>query len=475
VVENLTGSVGVSADKVLCREEDRSVLVELMGVVLVQLGRERQPDVRPGRVELSADRVAGVARDRRAIPIELLPRLAPTGPCPWPLVARSVTCLSWGQTRNTLSSSMMKNSSSAHSSSPPTAQTRKPVSVLVTTRVLPHISMARPTMRDVAGRAGVAVVTVSRVVNGEGYVREETANRIRAAITELGFHRDEVARALRPGRNSLTIGLLLGDLTNSFYATIARAAVEVANKSGFAVLLSTVDEDPEVEQRAVGDLIGRRVAGLVIVPDQRDHAFLDRATGHGRMPVVFVDRPAAGTNADAVLFDNEGGGRLATRHLIEQGHRRIAILVAPSYYTTGRRLRGYRKALREAGITVDERLVVALDHGSASEAADATHQLLRSSNPPTAVFSTTNFLTEGVIRATQHLPYPIALVGFDDFRMADLLSTPVTVVATDAADLGRRAARLLLTRIDGATDPVTRTVLPVRLIPRGSGEVPPPA
>lgn len=334
--------------------------------------------------------------------------------------------------------------------------------------------MTRPTMRDVAARAGVAVVTVSRVVNGEGYVRTQTADRVKSAITELGFQRDEVARALRPGMNSLTIALLLGDLSNPFYATIAKAAVEVAKESGYAVLLSTVDEDPQVEQRVVGNLIGRRVAGLVIVPDQRDHAFLERATRHGRMPVVFVDRPATGTNADAVLFDNEGGGRLATRHLIEHGHRRIAILVAPSYYTTGRRLRGYRRALREAGIPADERLVVTLDHGTATEAAEATRQLLMCSNPPTAVFSTTNFLTEGILRATQNIADPIALVGFDDFRMADLLSTPVTVVATDAEDLGRRAAHLLLTRINGAAEPATRTVLPVRLIPRGSGEIPAP-
>jgi LacI family transcriptional regulator len=317
------------------------------------------------------------------------------------------------------------------------------------------------------------VVTVSRVVNGVGYVRTETADRVKAAITELGFQRDEVARALRPGKNSLTIGLLLGDLTNPFYASLAKAAVEVANQAGYAVVLSTVDEDPEVEQRAVGDLIGRRVAGLVIVPYQRDHAFLDRRGSHGRTPVVFVDRPAVGISADAVLLDNEGGGRLATQHLIDHGHRRIAILVAPSYYTTGRRLRGYRRALREAGIPMDERRVVDLRRGTAEEAAEATRNLLTSAAPPTAVFSTTNFLTEGALRATQDSHHRIALIGFDDFRLADMLSTPVTVVTADAEELGRKAARVLLTRIDGATHPMSRMVLPVHLIARGTGEIAP--
>jgi len=347
------------------------------------------------------------------------------------------------------------------------------VSVLVATRPFPQSAPARATMRDVAARAGVGVVTVSRVVNGASSVRVETADRVRAAIMELSFQRDEVARALRPGKNSLTIGLLLGDLTNPFYASLAKAAVEVANHAGYAVVLSTVDEGPEVEQRAVGDLIGRRVAGLVIVPYQRDHAFLDGSGGHLRMPVVFVDRPAVGTNADAVLLDNEGGGRLATQHLIEHGHRRIAILVAPSYYTTGRRLRGYRRALRESGIPVDERRVVHLRQGTAEEAAGATRDLLTSREAPTAVFSTTNFLTEGALRVTQTSRHPIAVVGFDDFRLADMLSTPVTVVAADAEELGRRAARVLLARINGDTRPISRIVLPVRLIPRGTGEISP--
>ena len=329
----------------------------------------------------------------------------------------------------------------------------------------------RPTMIDVARRAGVGLGTVSRVVNGGHGVRDETAQRVRAAIDELGFQRNEVARALRPGKKSTSLALVLGDLTNPFYASIAKASLEVAGQSGFAVVLGSVDEDPEGEKRAIQELVSRQVAGLMIVPDQGDHAFLQGAG----VPVVFVDRPATGIDADIVMVDNEGGGRLAAEHLLQQGHQRIAILLAPSYYTIGRRLRGFRRAHRAAGIDVDESLVIQLPEGNAEAAEKATREVMLRPDPPTAIFASTNFLAEGVLRALGELSGPEpAVVGFDDFRLADMLPTPVTVVASDIAELGRSAARLLLDRASGAdTRPPQRIVLPCALIERGSGERPP--
>jgi LacI family transcriptional regulator len=325
-------------------------------------------------------------------------------------------------------------------------------------------------MIDVAKRAGVGLGTVSRVVNGGAGVREETASRVRAAINDLGFQRNEVARALRPGKKSSSLALVLGDLTNPFYATIAKAALEVAGQDGFAVVLGSVDEDPEGERRAIRELIGRQVAGLMIVPDQGDHSFL---AGAG-VPVVFVDRPAHGIDADIVMVDNEGGGRLATEHLLAQGHQRVAILLAPSYYTTGRRLRGYRRAHRGAGLEVDESLVVQLPEGTAEAAEKATRELMHRSDPPTGLFASTNFVAEGVLRALREVNKQPAVVGFDDFRMADMLPTPVTVVASDTAELGRIAARLLLDRAAGTDTRVPqRITLPCALIQRGSGERPP--
>ncbi|WP_232506468.1 LacI family DNA-binding transcriptional regulator [Microlunatus flavus] len=330
-----------------------------------------------------------------------------------------------------------------------------------------------PTMRDVAERAGVGLATVSRVVNEVGSVRPATAERVRTAITELGFQRDEVARALRPGQHSRTVGLLLGDLTNPFYATLAKAAVAAANAARYAVVLSTVDEDPEVERQAIGELVGRRIAGLVIVPDQGDYRFLREATGRRPLPVVFVDRPSTGADGDSVVLDNEGGARMATAHLVTHGHRRVAVLVAPSYWTTGRRLRGYRRALREAGLGVDERLVVTLRHGTPHEAQAATRELLALDDPPTALFCTTGFLAQGALRALGPR-HPLAVVGFDDFPLADLLPVPLTVVATDPERMAAAAVELLLARVAGSTGTPARLVLPVRLVERGSGEVPGP-
>jgi LacI family transcriptional regulator len=327
-------------------------------------------------------------------------------------------------------------------------------------------------MRDVATRAGVGIGTVSRVVNDGSGVSRDATQRVRAAIADLGYHRDEIARSLRPGHRSRTLALLLGDLTNPFYATVAGAAVEVARRQGYAVVVGSVDEDPEGERRAVAELTSRRVAGLLLVPDAGDHAFLAGEVERG-LAVVFVDRPATGIAADSVVLENEHGGYQATRHLLDHGHRRVAVLVAPSYYTTGRRLRGYRRALREAGLPVPDELVVTLRAGSPEAAAEATRELLARDDPPTAVFTTTNFLTEGVLRATSQLRRPPALVGFDDFRFADMLPTPVTVVSGDTAALGRRAAELLLDRVAGDDAPPQRLALPVRLVARGSGETPP--
>lgn len=330
----------------------------------------------------------------------------------------------------------------------------------------------QPTMRDVALRAGVGVGTVSRVVNGGASVRPQTAERVNAAIAALGFRRNDIARALRPGMSSRMIALLLGDLTNPFYAAIAKTAVDVTRAADYAVVLTMVDEDPGTEQRVVQDLLGRRMAGLMIVPDQGDHAFLQPVLSSGT-PIVFVDRPATGIAADVVLLDNDRGGYLATSHLLAQGHRRIAALIAPSYYTTGQRIRGYRRALRAAGVAADPSLLVTLPEGSPDAAHAATLELLRRPDPPTAVFATTNFLCEGCLRAVGSARKRVAVVGFDDFRLADMLPLPATVVSGDVQEMGRRAATRLLARIAGDDGPPRREVLPVELRARGSGEIPP--
>ncbi|WP_405730384.1 LacI family transcriptional regulator [Streptomyces sp. NBC_01537] len=337
--------------------------------------------------------------------------------------------------------------------------------------------MRTPTMREVAALAGVSIKTVSRFVNGDETVSAAIADRVRAAIDETGYRRNDLARSLRPGQRSTTLALLVGDLTNPFYGSIANGVMGVARANGHNVVLASSDEDPEAERRGIDDLLGQRVAGLLIVPGAMDYGYLGREVAQGT-PVVFIDRPALGLDADTVLLDNHGGARKATEHLIAAGHRRIGVLVAASYHTTGRRLDGYLEAIRTAygADAVDEALVARLEHGTPGEAEQATAELLAlpPDRRPTALFTTTNFLTHGALRAMRRLGVSVgpgfALVGFDDFPLADLLPVPVTVVSGDAAEMGREAARLLLARIAGQSGPPRRVELGTVLTPRGSGE-----
>ncbi|GAB3803899.1 LacI family DNA-binding transcriptional regulator [Humibacter antri] len=330
-----------------------------------------------------------------------------------------------------------------------------------------------PTMKDVASRARVGVGTVSRVVNGSAPVSLATKERVELAIRELGFRPNEIARSLRPGQGPKTIGLVAGDLTNPFYATLAKGAMAVAAGRGYAVLIAMVDEDPDAERMAVRGLLARGVAGLLLVPDRGDHGYLDeRGEGLG-VPTVMLDRPASGVQRDAVLFDNEAAGRMVTEHLLGHGHTRIGVLVAPSHYTTGRRLRGFRNAMRDAGVVVDESLVVRLRQGSPGMAEEGCRRLLALADAPTAIFSTTSFATLGALRAMRTVPQRPAIVGFDDFPYADLLPTPITVVAADAEALGRVATDRLFARMSGDDLPPERIVLGVSLCERGSGEASP--
>ncbi|GAQ68348.1 LacI family DNA-binding transcriptional regulator [Streptomyces turgidiscabies] len=337
--------------------------------------------------------------------------------------------------------------------------------------------MRTPTMREVAALAGVSIKTVSRFVNGDETVSPAIAERVRAAIDETGYRRNDLARSLRPGQRSTTLALLVGDLTNPFYGSIANGVMGVARAHGHNVVLASSDEDPEAERRGIDDLLGQRVAGLLIVPGAMDYGYLGREVAQGT-PVVFLDRPALGLDADTVLLDNHGGARKATEHLIAAGHRRIGVVVAASYHTTGRRLDGYLEAMRAAFGEVDEALIARLEHGTRAEAEEAAAELLAlpPARRPTALFTTTNFLTHGALRAMGPGLGPgqgPALVGFDDFPFADLLPTPVTVVSGDAFEMGREAARLLLARIDGESGPPRRVELGTVLTPRGSGELTP--
>jgi len=329
-------------------------------------------------------------------------------------------------------------------------------------------------MNDVAIRAGVSLKTVSRVINAEPGVAAATADRVSAAIAELGFQRNDLARSLRQGRTSSTLGLVIEDVSNPFYSAIAQAVEAAARERGYLLMTASCEEDPERERELVQALLRRRVDALLLVPASRDHAYLDRAVADGT-PIVFLDRPPEGIEADCVLLDNLGGARVATEHLLARGHERVAFVADPDLlYTAAQRLAGYRAALGAAGLPVRDELVRLGTH-DAAQAETAVRELLALPHPrrPTALFTGNNRLTVGALRALRGAPAPIALVGFDDFELADLLALPTTVVRHDPHRMGRHAAALAFARLDGAGGPPQRIVVPTELVVRGSGEVSP--
>ena len=331
-------------------------------------------------------------------------------------------------------------------------------------------------MRDVAVRAGVSIKTVSRVVNGEPGVAAITAARVADAVTALGFQRNDLARSLRQGGSSATLGLVIEDVANPFYSAIAQAVEAVARRRGYMVITGSCEEDPDRERDLVSALLRRRVDALLLVPAaaQPEHDWLMRELRDGT-PVVFLDRPPRGLDADTVVLDNRGGARRAVEHLVRYGHRRIAFLSdAPWMVTAAERLDGYRSALAEAGVPLDEELVRVGSH-DAAQAESAVRELLAlpPGRRPTAIFAGNNRHTIGAVRALRGLEREIALVGFDDFELADLLAVPTTVVRHDAQHMGEHAARLAFARLDGDRGGPRHIVVETELVERGSGEVAP--
>jgi LacI family transcriptional regulator len=330
----------------------------------------------------------------------------------------------------------------------------------------------RATMNDVARLAGVSIKTVSRVVNDEPGVHSDTAERVLAAIARLGFRRNIGALNLRRGSSTGTIGLVLEDVANPFYSGLTRAAEEVARRFGRQVLTGSSDEDPARERELSLEFCARRVDGLIVVPAGSAHGHLMPEIASG-MPIVFVDRPPGDIVVDTVLVDNAAGAAGAVAHLARYGHRRIAFLGdAPAIFTAGERLRGYREGLTTAGLHFDEQLVAMGPH-TASGVAEALRRMLGAAVPATALITGNNRITVAALRALAGVRDRPALVGFDDFELADLLDPPVSVVASDPGVLGKAAAELLFARLDGDDTPPRRIVLPVRLVPRGSGEAGP--
>jgi LacI family transcriptional regulator len=329
-------------------------------------------------------------------------------------------------------------------------------------------------MRDVAALAGVSIKTVSRVVNQEPGVAPELVGRVLDAVGLLGYRHNLTASSLRRAdHKTATIGLLLEDISNPFSSALHRAIEDVARHRGTLVLAGSSDEDPDRQQELLHALVSRRVDGLIAVPASGNQNALLRERRLGR-PMVLVDRLAP--EADSVVVDNRAGVGQALRHLAAHGHRRIAFLGdLRSIWTATERHAGYVEALAAEGTMLNPHLVRMDVHGI--DVAEAVvRELLAAADPPTALLAGQNLITIGAIHALQRLglQHRVALVGFDDFPLADLLNPGVSVIAQDPTGLGQAAAELLFARVDGDRTPPRHVVVPTRLVPRGSGEIPAP-
>ncbi len=327
---------------------------------------------------------------------------------------------------------------------------------------------ARPTMNDVAREAGVALKTVSRVVNGEPGVSLATAERVNRAITRLRYRRNDLARRLRSHAPTAAMGLVVEDVTDPFSAAIVRAAEEVVRDLGWVVVAGSSDQDGERERRLVAQMVERQVDGMLIVPAAGDHRYLLPESRRG-MPVVFLDRPPVGIRADTVLLDNRAGARAGVADLVGAGHRRIGVVGGrPALQTVAERMAGYRDALAGAGLPFEPQLA-RLCTGPLEEAEAAARSLLSSGLGPTALFALSGHHAVGVVRAAVAAGRPVAVLTFGAFDLADLMPCPVTVVDFDAGEMGRRGAEMLLDRLDGNAGPPRTVVLPTRLRSRASG------
>jgi LacI family transcriptional regulator len=330
-------------------------------------------------------------------------------------------------------------------------------------------------MVDVAALAGVGLKTVSRVVNSEPGVSPALEAKVRRAIDQLSYRRHANASMLRRlGGKTQTIGLVLEDVSNPFSSALHRAVEDAARDRGVLVLAGSCDEDPDRERELIGLFRERRVDGLIIVPASQDHGYLyeERHTGTA---LVFVDRPAVHLDADSVVSDNYGGACAATEHLLAHRHRRIGFLGdLLTIATANERLRGYLRALERARIDRDEKLV-RTDLRDPDAAAAAVEEMLSLEDPPTALFTGQNLLTIGGVRALRRArrEREIALIGFDDVSLADMVDPAISVVAQDPQGLGRTAADLLFRRLDGEEMDAVQRVIPVKLVARGSGEISP--
>ncbi len=328
-----------------------------------------------------------------------------------------------------------------------------------------------PTISDVAKRAGVANITVSRVLNGAENVNPVTRRRVEQAIQELGYLPNLAARSLRSGQTR-TLALLVPDIGNPFWPSVARGIEDAAQSGGYSIFLCNTDENPTKQRDYLFAVLQQRVDGVILAPCDPDAASLAPLREQGT-PTVIIDRRVDGWNVDTVYADSVSGARALIQHLLNLGHTRIAALTGPAGVSTAAdRLRGYRLALHEAGIAAEPRLLRYGEYRTTS-GYQMAKDVLAAGLAPTAFFAANQAIALGVLDALTErgldVPRDVALVSFDDLPDVDHLFPFLTVVAQSAYDMGLNAAQLLLSRMSaGVALQPRHVVLPTRLILRYS-------
>jgi LacI family transcriptional regulator len=327
-----------------------------------------------------------------------------------------------------------------------------------------------PTAMDVAKRAGVSPITVSRVINNSGYISSATRNRVEKAIQEIGYVPNTLARSLRSKRTN-TLALVVTDITNPYFTSMARGVEDVAGAANYTVIYCNTDESESKEEKYANILAQRQVDGVLLVP-VRGNAKTIRFLESNEISVVILDRRVSGVKTDSVRADSENGAYRLIKLLIGLGHERIAVITGPRKVSTAvDRVKGYRQALAEAGLTENE--LVYFGSFTQQSGYDFTKQAMLQSPSPTAIFAANNFILLGVVRALRELklnvPGDVSVVGFDDFPESMLVKPFFTAVLQPAYEMGRLATEMLLKRISGKLSAESQQIIfPTEIIERES-------
>lgn len=333
-----------------------------------------------------------------------------------------------------------------------------------------------PTLTDVARVAGVSLATASRVLNHHPGVRPETRERVLAAMRQLNYRPNLLAAALAT-KQSRTIGLLVPDISNPFFAEICRGVEDACQVHGFSVIIADTDEDIGRQRRYIELMRQRGIDGIVFTSAVVDDPSIAELVSAG-YPCVFISREVDGVEADAVAVDDFYGGYLATKHLVELGHRRIAHLAGPLRTRPGlHRRKGYEAALEEAGIPVDPDLIESCEFTVESGRAAAATLLSRVHPRPTAMFAGNDLIALGAMQEIRRrglrVPTDISIIGYDRTVLADVADPPLTTMAQPMREMGHRAATMLIKRLAGKLNKPERVVLPVQFH-QGGTTAPPP-